>query len=130
MVVRPIRVRRLGPGHPLPCSIPSVLRQKGCSWPSQMRIMPALLEPTKTTILRRVFTSLRTTVARFQNNPGTVKLWESPRQSRGVSHWTNTCSGLRNRRPSASVHLRQTSEQLCRRLHTDGRASKTTVPDS
>ena len=24
--------------------------------------------------------------------PGTVKLWESPRQSRGVSHWTNSIS--------------------------------------
>src|SRR5512135_2317349 len=24
----------------------------------------------------------------LKNIPGTVKLWESPRQSRGVSHWT------------------------------------------
>jgi hypothetical protein len=39
---------------------------------------------------------------RPQNIPGTVKLWESPRQSRGVSHWTNL-SPIYGKVPNALV---------------------------
>jgi hypothetical protein len=58
--------------------------------PAHIRTAPGLLEPTGAAICRSVFASPRAIVAPFRTIPGIVKLWEPPRQSRGVSRSSRT----------------------------------------